>query len=189
MKIDKCNKCDLNISRNNIVNGAGNTNKRGIMFIGEAPGYYEDKYAIPFIGNSGTLLNNILLLIGLKRNDIYITNIIKCRPPNNRSPLAREIKNCVPYLRQELLELNPIIIVLLGNTALNVFFNKYNLKVSNIRGYYIKNIDRVILTTFHPSYILRNKDNNTLLKQYINDFILIGKLYRELINPFITFKI
>ncbi len=187
--ISQCNKCDISINRKSIVNGNGNTSKQGIMFIGEAPGYYEDKSGVPFVGNSGKLFNNILNLFGITRQDVYVTNIIKCRPPNNRSPLMREIKNCVPYLKAELFTIEPKIIVLLGNIALNVYFNKSNLKVSKFRGYIIPTKNTIVVPTYHPSYVLRNSDNRKLLYSYVNDFYNIAILYRQYINPFIQFKI
>jgi len=188
MNINTCNKCDISLSRKTIVSGNGNTNKNGLMFIGEAPGYYEDKYGVPFIGNSGILFNNLLKLIGLTRNNVYTTNIIKCRPPNNRSPLIREINNCLPYLKQELILYNPKIIVLLGNIALNVYFNKNNLKISDFRGYIIPINNKIIIATYHPAYVLYNKSNDNLIKSYTNDFINIGLMYKRYVNPFITFN-
>lgn len=188
--ITKCNKCDISIVRKNIVNGEGNING-GIVFIGESPGYYEDKFGTPFIGNSGKMLDAMLSLIGLTRQDVYVTNIIKCRPPNNRSPKAIEISNCSENLKNELTAINPRIIVLMGNVALNSFFGRTDLTINKLKGYIIpiKATKTAVIPIYHPSYIIRNKHNENLVKSYINSFKTIGICYRYLINPLITFKI
>ena len=126
--IKQCSKCDISIYRNHIVNGSGNL-RSDLMFIGEAPGYHEDKSGVPFVGNSGNLLSNMLHLIGLDRTMVYITNIIKCRPPSNRTPNSIEISNCRIHLDKELELVNPKIIVLLGGVALNSYFKTSGLNI------------------------------------------------------------
>lgn len=158
------------------------------MFVGEAPGYYEDKFGVPFCGNSGKLLNIMLDLIGLTRQDTYITNIIKCRPPHNRTPYAKEIENCNSHLQDEIKTINPKIIILLGNTALNTYFNKSTLKVGRVRLYTMPIKGRIIIATYHPSYILRG-EGDARYKNYIQDFKVISKAYRKYINPLTTTKI
>lgn len=185
--VSNCEACDTYLNRKNIVNGYGNIDA-GLMIIGESPGYYEDKHGIPFIGKSGDLVNSLLNMIGLTRKDVWVTNVIKCKPPNNRAPLVSEIKNCADYLTYEIYKVNPKIIVLLGNTAIRRYFNT-SLSISKIRGYNIPYNGRVVVATYHPSYVLRNAHNDNLVRGYAIDFIRIGTLYKELVNPFITFNI
>ena len=120
--IADCKKCRLCEGRTQVVPGAGNPHAE-IMFIGEAPGKNEDLQGIPFIGAAGKFLNEMLETIGLKREDIFIANTVKCRPPNNRDPLPDEIETCLPYLKQQILLIRPKIIVTLGRFSLNLFFN------------------------------------------------------------------
>jgi len=187
-KVISCIKCDISISRKHIVNGYGSNIKNGIMFIGEGPGYYEDKYGYPFVGNSGTLFNKMLHYIGLERSDVYVTNVLKCRTPNNRDPKTVEINNCIPYLRLEILNLNPKIIVFVGKVAFYSYFGNNKLSMSRIKGKQIKVNNKIMIPIYHPAYILRNIDNETLVKEYFNHFVTIGKLYKEHINPLITFN-
>lgn len=186
-KIIFCNLCDISNNRNNILNGQGNKNNK-IMFIGESPGYYEDKLNKVMVGTSGEFFTKCLNLIGLMKDDVYITNVIKCKPPNNRAPLAKEIKNCNPYLLYELYTIQPKIVILLGSVALNTYFNTSGIKVRQVIGNIIIKNKIAIIPTYHPSYIVRNIDNYKLINMYINDFKHIGQLYRLLINPFLTFN-
>ena len=188
-QITNCKRCDISLNRNNIVNGVGNTSEGSMVLIGEAPGYMEDKLGLPFVGNSGKLLNTMLNLIGLHRNDVYITNIIKCRPLNNRNPLATEISNCNSYLHNEMKVIKPKIVVLLGGVALNTFFGVSNLTVTKCKGYVIPYKGYRVMTVYHPSYVLRNNHNKGLLQGYVSNFRTIGLIYRYSINPLITTKI
>ncbi len=186
-QITSCNKCDISLN-NNIVNGTGNING-GIIFIGEAPGYREQKYGIPFIGNSGKLLDIMLDLIGLHRSDVYITNVIKCRPTNNRNPLAIEIANCRPNLVNEFRAIKPRVVVLLGGVALNMFFKTSNLTINKVKGYVIPYRGIKVIGCYHPAYILRNFHNKSIVHGYVNSFRTIGNTYKEMINPLIDMKI
>lgn len=186
-KILQCNKCDISIG-NTIVNGNGNLHS-GIIMLGEAPGYYERKFGVPFVGKSGNLLNTMLDLIGLTRDDIYVTNVIKCQPFNNRTPLVKEIKNCNVYLKGELYVGRPRIVVLLGNTALNAYYGTRTLKINTFMGRIITTNNVRVIAMYHPSYILRNSHNAGLMSSYVNSFRKVGLLYRWLINPLITMKI
>ena len=182
-----CKKCDLHITRKNIVWGKGNTNA-SLMFIGEAPGYYEDKFGIPFYSDAsaGSLLSLLLDKYNFDRDrDIYITNVIRCRPPNNRTPSIIEIKNCRVNLLYEIKQVNPKIIVLLGRVALQSFFNT-SLSIRKSRGKVIKIKDKYIIPTYHPSYINYNKGTiyyNSLLNDIDKDFNKIYRLYKILIDP------
>ena len=153
-KIRNCKKCSLSITRNNSVLGAGDLNAR-LMFIGEAPGAEEDLKGIPFIGKSGQLLSRIISAMGLKREEVYITNILKCRPPNNRDPLPYEVENCLPYLFMQIDIVNPEIIVLLGRIAGISLFGK-GFSLSKNRGQIMEFRGYKVITTFHPAYLLMN---------------------------------
>jgi DNA polymerase len=177
--IIKCNKCDLCLTRKNIVNGHGNIGAE-LMFIGEAPGYTEDKYGTPFTGKAGALLTKYLELFNFHRiTNIYITNIIKCRPPSNRKPTNIEISNCRPYLINEINTVNPKIIVLLGNTAIETLLGVTG--ISKIRGKWIHTNSRWIMPMFHPSYLL---DDSRLKERTLmfNDFNKILDKYREIVD-------
>ena len=179
MNIPYCNKCDLCLTRKSIVNGHGNIHAE-LMFIGEAPGYTEDKYGIPFTGKAGSMLNTYLKLFGFDRvNDTYITTIIKCKPPNNRPPHDFEIANCKPYLMQELVQVNPRIIILLGNTAMQSILGITG--ITKIRGKWINVGQKWIMSMFHPSYLLdMSRSNERVLTYY--DFSRVVDKYRELVN-------
>lgn len=166
--VKDCKKCPLYKSATNPVPGAGNSETK-IVFIGEAPGFFEDQQGLPFVGNSGKLLDKLLLSINLKREDVYICNILKHRPPNNRDPLPVEIKVCTPYLKAQLKIIKPKLIVTLGRFSMNYFFP--DIFISQVRGQ-IKNInweglDLTIIPVYHPSAALRN---GAMLKALQDDF-------------------
>ncbi len=121
-----CTKCPLHKTRTNAVPGEGDYDA-DIMFIGEAPGYNEDQQGIPFCGRAGTILDELLDSVGIKRKNIYITNILKCRPPDNRNPKTKEIETCTPYLEKQISVIKPKKIVCLGNFATRFVMKKYNL--------------------------------------------------------------
>ena len=125
-----CNKCKLCANRHNVVIGTGNRNAK-IMFIGEGPGADEDLQGIPFVGKAGKLMDRAFEGIGIKREEVYIANIVKCRPPQNRVPQDDEVKACLNYLRNQVVLVKPKIIVLLGSTALkNILGEEYGITVS-----------------------------------------------------------
>ena len=153
--IKGCNKCKLCNSRNNIVFGVGNKNAK-IMFIGEGPGADEDAQGIPFVGKAGQLMNKAFEGIGLKRDDVYIANIVKCRPPQNRNPEKDEVEACINYLRNQVMIVKPKIIVLLGSVALkNILGEEYS--ITKIRGNWIERKGIWYLPTFHPAALLRDE--------------------------------
>lgn len=176
--ITTCNKCDMCTQRKHIVNGYGNINT-DIMFIGEAPGYYEDKYGMPFIGKAGQELQKYLKLCNFDRQDIYITNTVKCKPPNNREPTIVEIMNCKEHLLDELRLVKPKIVILLGVTAFNSIF-KYNYP-SKVRSKWIPYGNTWFMFMYHPSYILRNPDKRI---DYFRDFTKIVDKYRQQCDRF-----
>jgi len=150
----ECRKCRLSQMRQNVVFGEGNP-EAGIFVIGEAPGAEEDAQGRPFVGRSGQLLEKILLAIGFQRNDVYIGNIIKCRPPENRNPLGDEIESCKPWLMQQLEIINPRILLLLGRVAANTILDN-TLSMGAMRGHIIKWNRFDCVVTYHPAAFLRN---------------------------------
>lgn len=150
-----CKKCKLCNSRNNIVIGTGSKNAK-IMFIGEGPGADEDAQGVPFVGKAGQLMNKAFEGVGLKREDLYIANVVKCRPPQNRNPEKDEAESCREYLDTQINLVNPEIIVLLGSVALkNILGEEYGITTS--RGKWFEKDGRKILATFHPAALLRDE--------------------------------
>ena len=154
--IKNCKKCKLHETRINTVFGDGSTNAK-VMIIGEAPGKDEDISGKPFVGRAGKLLTEILSSINLERKDIFITNTVKCRPPENRNPHDDEIKSCSGYLDEQIKLINPKVIVLLGKIAANRILN-IDEPISNLRGkkYFIKENNIPIIVFYHPAYLLRS---------------------------------
>jgi uracil-DNA glycosylase family 4 len=152
--------CGLDASRTNAVPGEGNPKAR-IMFVGEAPGADEDAQGRPFVGRAGQLLDRIINACGLKRQDVFIANILKCRPPGNREPAAEEIIHCLPFLQKQIEIIEPEIIVALGAYAAQTLLNT-NKPISQLRGEfqeYCSGIGRPpikLMATFHPAYLVRN---------------------------------
>ena len=162
--IKNCNKCKLCQKRKNIVFGVGNENAK-IMFIGEGPGADEDEQGIPFVGKAGKLMNNAFDAIGLKREDVYIANIVKCRPPNNRDPEQDEVEGCMNYLRNQVMIIKPKIIVLLGRIALqNILGKEY--KITASRGKWVEKKQILYMPTWHPAALLRDETKKI---DFIND--------------------
>lgn len=185
MIVKDCYKCDISINRKNIVNRHGAKSK--IMFIGEAPGYREDKYGIPFIGKPGELLTMCLEAVNLRKEWFSFVNTIRCRPPTNRTPSDREIENCMPHLLDDIADVNPTVIVTLGNVATKALF-KLELPMSKLHGQllHLPNTQCIVVPMYHPSYILRNGDK---VDEYIKDLWVISLLYKKIINPnFIPIK-
>ena len=170
--IKDCLKCPLGKTRNNIVLGSGNPNAK-IIFVGEAPGKEEDLQGLPFVGRSGKLLDKMLNAINLSRNDVYILNVLKCRPPNNRDPLSSEIEKCEPYLKKQLELIKPKLIVSLGRiSAMTILRTKDSLTNMRKKIFNYEGID--FLVTYHPAALLRNPN----FKKYAwEDFQLIRDKY------------
>ena len=152
---NNCKKCRLCNSRTKVVIGTGNKNAK-IMFIGEGPGADEDSQGIPFVGKAGQLMNKAFEGIGIKREDVYITNIVKCRPPQNRNPEKEEAQSCKEYLDTQIKLINPEIIILLGSVALkNILGEEYGITAS--RGKWFEKNGKKILPTFHPAALIRDE--------------------------------
>ena len=152
----ECKKCRLCTNRTNIVFGQGNKKAR-LMFIGEGPGADEDKQGIPFVGKAGQLMNNAFQALEINREDVYIANIVKCRPPSNRVPEDDEAQTCLNYLRNQVILIKPKIIVLLGSTALkNILGKEYG--ITAVRGNWMEKNGIKYMPTWHPAALLRDEN-------------------------------
>lgn len=166
-----CTKCRLHLSRKKAVPGDGGKNSE-IMLIGEAPGATEDEMGLPFVGAAGKLLDGVLAEIGIRRSDLYITNVVKCRPPNNRQPARDEIDACSLYLESQILLISPKVIVTLGGVAGEWVASRMGIRwlgVTKMRGNIyrgtILGIRVSLVPTYHPAAILRNKGNIDHLRE------------------------
>lgn len=151
---ESCFACPLAFTRNKVVFGEGD-NCSKLLFIGEGPGAEEDAQGRPFVGRAGQLLTQILKAAGISRKDVYITNVVKCRPPENRAPTPDEMLKCDIHLRAQIMLIDPCLIVLLGNTPVR-WILKTNGKISKIRGQWFDWNGISVMPMFHPSYLLRN---------------------------------
>lgn len=156
-----CIKCSLSKTRTNAVPGKGNP-KAEILFIGEAPGRNEDLKGEPFVGSAGKILSEVLESAGLSRDDIYITNVVKCRPPNNRIPLQEEKDACSQYLAKELEIIKPKIICIMGNTAYGSLLNGNS--ITKNRGKIIEKDGQKYFLTIHPAAVIYNQELKSVLK-------------------------
>jgi uracil-DNA glycosylase len=173
--ISGCTKCALGSTRTKFVFGVGNP-RATLMFVGEAPGADEDAQGEPFVGRAGQLLNKIIAAINMKREDVYICNILKCRPPNNRTPLPEEVELCMPYLKKQIALIKPKLIVCLGLTAAQNLL-KINDSLTKLRGRTLQFEGIPLMVTYHPAALLRNPNWKTPAWE---DFQTIQKLHAEL---------
>ena len=164
-----CRLCELCQTRTHIVFGVGNPHAR-VMFVGEAPGRNEDLQGEPFVGRAGENLNAILSLAGLTRDEIYIANVLKCRPPGNRDPKPDEVLACSPFLREQIRSIWPDVIVTLGNPATH-FVLKTETGITRLRGRFHQTGHFTVMPTFHPAAALRNPAWQELLEE---DFRMLG---------------
>ncbi len=155
-ELESCRRCALCEQRRNIVFGVGNPHAR-IVFVGEAPGREEDEQGEPFVGEAGRLLDRILLAMGLQRQEVYICNVEKCRPPGNRDPLPAEIEACEPYLRRQLAAIAPELIVSLGRFAAQTLLRDQS-PISRLRGKWREYAGIPLMPTYHPAFLLRNPE-------------------------------
>ncbi len=150
-----CKRCPLGDVRKNLVFGDGSPEAR-LVFVGEAPGSDEDDQGIPFVGKAGQLLNRALEMVGLSREEVYIANILKCRPPNNRAPDPKEIAVCMPFLLKQLEAIRPKLVCALGAVAMNALMGR-KMPITKVRGSVLTTPhEYTLVPTFHPAYILRN---------------------------------
>jgi len=157
--IQSCTDCQLHQARKLAVPGEGPADS-AVMFIGEGPGYHEDKQGEPFVGAAGQLLNRMLAEIDMQREDVYIGNVVKCRPPGNRDPYPDEIEACTPWLTEQIEAIDPVVIVTLGNFATRFILNK-QVSISRVRGQRFPWNGRTVIPTFHPAAILRGGGENS----------------------------
>ena len=154
-RVKSCTKCsELALCRKNVVFGVGDIHAE-LMFVGEAPGADEDEQGEPFVGRAGQLLTKIIEAMGYRRKDVYIANVLKCRPPQNRTPLPDEMNNCRPYLLEQIDAIKPKVIVALGATAVRALLD-VQLGITKMRGNWYTFHNTPIMPTFHPAYLLRN---------------------------------
>ena len=169
-----CTKCDLAKTRTNSVPGKGNFHS-DVIFVGEAPGKNEDKYGEPFVGAAGKKLSAALGKVGITREEVYITNVVKCRPPNNRIPNTEERETCTGYLIQEILIIKPKIICILGNTAFNSILG--GSEITKYRGKIVRKEGQLYFLTIHPAATIYNQE---LVGTLNNDIVRLFDTIREL---------
>ncbi len=166
-ELQTCDKCSLSENRTNVVAGQGSVNAK-IMVVGEAPGAEEDKQGIPFVGRSGRLLRGGFEKTNISEELVYITNVVKCRPVDNRNPRVEELKTCRPYLDRQLELIDPDVLLPLGNFGLRYFLGE-DKNITSARGRVYEWEGRKLVPTYHPAYILRNR---TLAQSFIDDLKL-----------------
>ncbi len=168
--IKECRECRLHKTRTKAVPGDGNVSA-DIMLVGQCPGANEDEQGLPFVGRAGRLLEKLLSTVDLRREAVYITNVVKCRPPENRDPMVDEIRNCSPYLDEEIRTVNPKIIVTLGRFAMEHFISGGS--ITENHGKALRCAGRALLPVYHPAAALRN---GRLGKDLREDFAKIPKI-------------
>jgi uracil-DNA glycosylase family 4 len=180
-EVDSCTKCGLHKTRNMPVFGAGSPNA-GIMLIGEAPGYNEDLQGKPFVGRAGRVLDELLKSVGLERKDVYIGNILKCRPPGNRGPAREEIRACTPYLDAQLSIIRPRVIATMGSFSTSYIFGKFGLKEDRIsrihgRAFTVRNLAGIekIVALYHPAVATYNAG---MMPALLEDFRALGEFMK-----------
>jgi uracil-DNA glycosylase family 4 len=169
-EVSVCTKCVLHYSRKNAVPGEGPATA-SIMFIGEGPGFHENEQGRPFVGAAGKFLDELLTGIGMKRADVYITNVVKCRPPGNRDPLPEELETCNDYLERQIQAINPKVIVTLGRYSMARFLP--NAKISQVHGQAMHIRGRLIVAMYHPAAALHQGSLKPVLER---DFALLPEL-------------
>jgi len=174
-QIINCTKCPLSETRHHSVVGDGDLTSK-ILFVGEAPGKNEDLQGIPFVGASGQLFNSYLDILDLTRKDIYLTNVVKCRPPQNRDPKPDEVQACIPYLRMQYRMMSPAIVVCLGRVAAGQLMKK-DIRIMREHGTFLQKNDTWFMATLHPSALLRNPDNRPLV---LNDMLIVKEKMKAL---------
>ena len=181
-EIRRCKKCRLHKNRKNTVPGEGSLTTK-LMFIGEAPGAKEDEEGRPFVGAAGKLLTKLLEDNGISRGSVFITNVVKCRPPGNREPYDDEIEACLPYLVKQIALIKPKIIVTLGRISTKTLCSMAGLHFTsmakihgNVRAAYLNGVEVKLIATYHPAAALYNPRLRTVLEK---DFEIIAKVYRE----------
>ncbi len=176
-QVHQCSACPLSVGRTLAVPGEGPASSR-VMFIGEGPGYHEDQQGQPFVGQAGKFLDELLACAGLKRAEVFITNVVKCRPPSNRDPEPEELKACDQYLNAQIEAINPRVIVTLGRFSMAKFVT--NGKISQIHGRPHQVDGRVVVTMYHPAAALHQPD---LKKTLLEDFGRLKQFLQQAETP------
>ncbi|NMC15926.1 MAG: uracil-DNA glycosylase [Chloroflexi bacterium] len=176
-QVQQCRACPLSVGRTRAVPGEGPASSR-VMFIGEGPGYHEDQQGQPFVGQAGKFLDELLACAGLKRAEVFITNVVKCRPPSNRDPEPEELKACDQYLNAQIEAINPRVIVTLGRFSMAKFVT--NGKISQIHGRPHQVDGRVVVTMYHPAAALHQPD---LKKTLLEDFGRLKQFLQQAETP------
>jgi len=175
-----CTRCKLHFSRKHAVPGSGDPSA-SILFIGEGPGFHENQQGLPFVGAAGQFLDELLAEAGLMREDVFITNVVKCRPPGNRDPQIEELEACKPYLERQIAAINPDVIVTLGRISMSYFIN--NGKISSIHGHAFWSNGRMVVPMYHPAAALHQPSLREIVK---GDFVglpdLIAKARETRLN-------
>ena len=169
----ECTRCKLHFSRKHAVPGSGDPHT-SIMFIGEGPGFHENQQGLPFVGAAGNFLDELLGEAGLKREEVFITNVVKCRPPGNRDPQSEELEACKPYLERQIAAINPDVIVTLGRISMGYFIN--NGKISSIHGRSFWSSGRMIVPMYHPAAALHQPSLRDVVK---GDFAELSDLINK----------
>ena len=184
--VSQCRHCSLWKGRTNAVAGEGDIESSAVL-VGEAPGRKEDESGKPFVGSAGKLLDEALFSVGLSRSEIYITNLVKCRPPGNRKPKSRELDECTQYLNKQLRIISPRVVAPLGNSALKYFFKKFNLSSTTIgevhgREFLLKFEwgEVVLFPLYHPASMLYNRK---LEKVFLSDLDKMKLFFSTVVNP------
>jgi uracil-DNA glycosylase family 4 len=182
LEASTCTLCRLANGRTQVVYGVGDPHA-DLMFIGEGPGFHEDKQGQPFVGAAGQLLNRMLGEIGLAREDVYIANCVKCRPPGNRDPLPDELDACTPYLREQIELIDPHVLVTLGNFATRYVLQR-QVSISRVRGQRFPMGTRVVIPTFHPAAILHGGgESSPQMEALRSDFRVVQAALAEIPEP------
>jgi uracil-DNA glycosylase family 4 len=181
--VDDCKACDLGMLRKNAILDDGYNNQK-IMLVGEAPGEAEDNSGRPFVGPAGKLLDDVFKLKGIERKDIYICNVLKCRPTNNATPTKRQTEACTGFLERQIETINPSLIISMGNPATKIILRGNFDKVPGITfihgNVYTTPGGRTVIPVYHTAYVLRNED---ALGGFMDDMDLIAEHYRRIYNP------
>jgi DNA polymerase len=173
-EVKGCPKCELARTRTNAVPGDGDPQAR-VMLIGEGPGYYEDRDGRPFVGNAGKFLNELLGKAGLTRDEVFVTNVVKCRPPGNRDPLPDEMAACAPYLERQIAAIDPEVIVTLGRFSMSRWFPGE--RISKIHGQPKRDGHRLVVPMYHPAAALHQASLRGAIEE---DFARLPKLLADL---------
>lgn len=175
-EIADCKKCQLHLSRKCSVPGEGNIRTK-ILFIGEGPGVNENDTGRPFVGQAGNFLNELFDAAGVKRQDVFITNVVKCRPPSNRDPMPEELEACAEYLNHQIEWINPLVIVTLGRFSMGKFFPNQRISAIHGKGQWVN--DRLIVPMFHPAAALHQP---SLRSSILHDFSLLPQYLMDAAN-------